>query len=484
MKINQLRLTFTSIALTLSWLFALLGLIVYIQNLNQYFFVSRSLFIFPNFFWNILDTLKISIDTSIRLMLWGTSFFVFLFVDFTINYTSFIKKQNRYLLELVLIVWFVFVSLIYDPVLYERIYYSFLSVNSTHLNFEQFYNLQAVFHFTTSFVNILLIFASITILLRFYIRNRKYIYFNRPLKRTVISLIIIVIVYLMLFTGAPYFLKTVSLLSQTIRYQRINLGVFDSLYSFIPYIMLFTLLFTFYIVFDQRRFVIENENKDLKILRDVSVANSSSRIFTHSVKNQLVAILADTEQLLETLDKNNVSYKLAHSIKESTQHTIQHVNDLRHFMDNLVVELKPTHLDAFIQSLNFNKLFSKEIAYIPYFESESICLIDAQLMQEALLVIIKNAIDAMSQNKGTIRINTKDTDKFAIIEICDTGCGIDKKDIEKIFDPFFSTKPSRTNWGVGLTFSQKIVMAHHGRIQVESKLNSGTCFSIYLPIIE
>ena len=153
-------------------------------------------------------------------------------------------------------------------------------------------------------------------------------------------------------------------------------------------------------------------------------------------------------------------------------------------MDNLVVELKPTHLDAFIQSLNFNKLFGKEITYSPHFESESICLIDAQLMQEALLVIIKNAIDAMSKNKGTIRINTKDTDKFAIIEICDTGSGIDKKDIEKIFDPFFSTKPSRTNWGVGLTFTQKIVMAHHGRIQVESKLNSGTCFSIYLPIIE
>ena len=82
-----------------------------------------------------------------------------------------------------------------------------------------------------------------------------------------------------------------------------------------------------------------------------------------------MAILADTEQLLETLDKNNVSYELAHSIKESTQHTIQHVNDLRHFMDNLVVELKPTHLDAFIQSLNFNKLLGKEFTYSPHFES-------------------------------------------------------------------------------------------------------------------
>lgn len=484
MKINQLRLTFTSIALTLSWLFALLGLIVYIQNLNQYFFVSRSLFIFPTFFWNILDTLKISVDMSIRLMLWGTCLFIFLFVDFTINYTSFIKKQNRHLLELALFLWFILISIVYDPFLYEKIYVYFLSVESTRLNFEQFYNLQTVFHFATSFINNLFIFSSIYILLRFYIRNRKYVYFNRPLKRTVISLIIIVMVYLTLFTGAPYFLKTVSLLSQTIRYQRINLGVFNSLYSFIPYIMLFTLIFTFYIVFDQRRFVLESENKDLKILRDISVANSSSRIFTHSVKNQLVAILADTEQLLETLDKNNASYELAHSIKESTQHTIQHVNDLRHFMDNLVVELKPTHLDAFIQSLNFHKHLNQQIEYIPHFDSGSICLIDTQLMQEALLVIIKNAIDALGKNKGTIRINTKHTDKFAIIEICDTGSGIDKKDIEKIFDPFFSTKPSRTNWGVGLTFSQKIVMAHHGRIQVESKLNAGTCFSIYLPVIE
>lgn len=75
-------------------------------------------------------------------------------------------------------------------------------------------------------------------------------------------------------------------------------------------------------------------------------------------------------------------------------------------------------------------------------------------------------------------------DKYVIIKICDNGTGISKEDMDKIFDPFFSTKPSRYNWGVGLTFSQKIALAHHGRIEVESKINSGTCFSIYLPIID
>lgn len=68
----------------------------------------------------------------------------------------------------------------------------------------------------------------------------------------------------------------------------------------------------------------------------------------------------------------------------------------------------------------------------------------------------------------------------ALIEICDTGCGIKPENLERIFDPFFTTKSSGT--GVGLSLVKRIVNAHHGMVRVKSTAGQVTCFSIYLPI--
>lgn len=484
MKINQFRLSYTTIALTLSWLVALLGLIVYIQKLNQYFFVSKQIFIFPNFFWTFIHSLNLNINQSIRLMLWGTNLFTFLIVDFTLTYTGLFKKKYRKVGFFLLVSWFFLLIIIYDPSTYEIFYKSQFSIMSSRLDFEQFYILQKYLHYMTSLVNFLLLFSSIVIMIRFYYSNRKYAFFSRPLRLTVIALIIVVIVYLFVFSGFPYFLKTVAVLSNTIRYQRIDLGVFNFLFGYIPYLMILTLVFTFFIVFDQRRFVVENENRNLKILRDVSMAHSSSRIFTHSVKNQLVAILADTEILMEQLESQDKSYELAYSIKNSTLQTIQHLNDLRRFMDSSIVELKEVDFDDFVGSIDFKSLKSQSIEFKLELNSHTMCLVDKELLGEALMVILKNAVEAIGLNKGVIKISTVQVNKYVLLSICDSGSGIARDDLDKIFDPFFSTKPSRYNWGVGLTFSQKIVFAHHGRIEVESKLNSGTCFSIYLPNVD
>lgn len=108
-------------------------------------------------------------------------------------------------------------------------------------------------------------------------------------------------------------------------------------------------------------------------------------------------------------------------------------------------------------------------------------------VQQVLMNLILNARDAMLPHGGVLTIKAQDADASGQIEIADTGCGIDRADLEKIFEPFFTTKndknsPSRhSGAGLGLVFCKRIIDEHGGCISVESKPAEGTTFKITLP---
>ena len=82
-------------------------------------------------------------------------------------------------------------------------------------------------------------------------------------------------------------------------------------------------------------------------------------------------------------------------------------------------------------------------------------------------------------NGGTILIRTTASENSVVIEIEDTGYGIPKESLDKIFDLYFTTKEDGT--GMGLSIANQIVAAHRGRIEVESQVNVGTIFRVILP---
>jgi len=109
---------------------------------------------------------------------------------------------------------------------------------------------------------------------------------------------------------------------------------------------------------------------------------------------------------------------------------------------------------------------------------------DEQLIQEVLMNLLLNAMDAVTDNGG-IRIETGiQTQNHIYITIEDKGTGISDEDLEKIFDPFYTTKESGEGTGLGLSVSLGIVETHGGSIQVKSKLENGTTFKIILPVKE
>jgi PAS domain S-box-containing protein len=105
--------------------------------------------------------------------------------------------------------------------------------------------------------------------------------------------------------------------------------------------------------------------------------------------------------------------------------------------------------------------------------------IDAQQMQQVLVNLIKNAIQAMTKG-GTLTVQTGETSDNVWVSVTDTGGGIPQEQINRIFEPFYTTKKKGS--GLGLMIVQRIVRAHGGRIEVESQVGRGTTFRIWLPL--
>ena len=86
------------------------------------------------------------------------------------------------------------------------------------------------------------------------------------------------------------------------------------------------------------------------------------------------------------------------------------------------------------------------------------------------------------KGKGQIKIATALVDHQVRISISDTGTGITKEHLDKIFDPGFTTKGVGVGTGLGLSISARIIQDHKGTIEVESEVGKGTTFAISLPV--
>ncbi len=107
--------------------------------------------------------------------------------------------------------------------------------------------------------------------------------------------------------------------------------------------------------------------------------------------------------------------------------------------------------------------------------------LDATQMQQVLVNLIKNAMQAMTRGGG-LTLQTGGNDDGVWVSVTDTGEGIPQEQINRIFEPFYTTKKKGS--GLGLMIVQRIVRAHNGRIELESHVGRGTTFRIWLPLHE
>jgi len=180
---------------------------------------------------------------------------------------------------------------------------------------------------------------------------------------------------------------------------------------------------------------------------------------------------------------------LAHFI-EQFDHLNQMINDLILLskFDSTQVELKiaPLRLDLLIQDLChlFQVLAEQKNLSLEIGPLEEVTMIgDRVRLQQLFTNMIDNAIKYTP--KGSIHVTVEKNERAALVKIMDTGIGIPKEEQEKIFKRFYRMDKSRSREtggvGLGLSIAEWIVHAHHGRIEIDSELNKGSTFTVYLP---
>jgi signal transduction histidine kinase len=143
---------------------------------------------------------------------------------------------------------------------------------------------------------------------------------------------------------------------------------------------------------------------------------------------------------------------------------------------DLLKNLKST-LNIVNNEIRYNADVEIEIPNLPEIE----CL-PTQLNQVFLNLIV-NAAQAVKPNvRGLIKISARELNESVMITFSDNGQGIDKANILKIFNPFYTTKEVGKGTGLGLSVSHGIIQKHNGKIEVESKIGEGTVFTLTLPI--
>ena len=106
---------------------------------------------------------------------------------------------------------------------------------------------------------------------------------------------------------------------------------------------------------------------------------------------------------------------------------------------------------------------------------------DESQLKQVIINLLSNAFDAIA-GEGTISISTQVQDEGVELTIADSGCGIPDESREKLFEPFYTTKPVGQGVGIGLSTCYAIVQQHGGSIRVDSTVGEGASFHVLLPL--
>ena len=222
------------------------------------------------------------------------------------------------------------------------------------------------------------------------------------------------------------------------------------------------------------------EQRLLQSERLATVGKFASQV-AHEIRNPLSSISLNIEMLDDEI--RNASDE-ARSLIRSVQKELDRLNDLvgeyLQFARFPKPSLKRARVDDVIQDVarTFKPKSSIRLETSLMPATPEVWL-DDNLLRQALDNLVRNGAEAI-EGDGTIRIETDTIDRFLVIRVRDTGCGIPAEIQAKLFEPFFTTKPQGT--GLGLATTQQIIFEHNGHLLVESDPGKGTTFTILLPL--
>jgi len=236
--------------------------------------------------------------------------------------------------------------------------------------------------------------------------------------------------------------------------------------------------------------VTEKRSKEARLRRAESLASLTTLAagVAHEIKNPLGSMGIHLQ-----LIQKKIAGKESIDPKEIAQHLdviSEEVDRLNRIAVDFLFAVKP--MDTRLEDGDLNAVIAELLDFVrPELDQAGVKVesdlssavpimrIDSRFIKQALLNLIKNAVAAMPDG-GTLRVETRRAGNEVLVRISDTGTGIPEEIMDKIFEPYFTTKPFGT--GLGLTIVFKIVKEHFGDISVTSRPGEGTSVTISLPV--
>lgn len=213
----------------------------------------------------------------------------------------------------------------------------------------------------------------------------------------------------------------------------------------------------------------------------------------HEINNPMAAVLGYTQLILEEMEEDNPEgsshYEELKAIERESLRIREIVRNLLDFARERELKREESDINEVLKETLALTIHLSEksgiVTETDYGEGIPDIMVDKNQLKQVFLNIINNACHAMERG-GKLRISTSlfepsPDEKYIHIRFKDTGCGIEKGALERIFDPFFSTKGERGT-GLGLSVSYGIIRNHGGEILVDSREGEGTEFTVRLPV--
>jgi len=231
------------------------------------------------------------------------------------------------------------------------------------------------------------------------------------------------------------------------------------------------------------------ERRLLQAERLATIGEMSAKI-AHEIKNPLSSISLNTELLYDEINNSNGNVNKSKDIEEMIQSIMSEVDRLTEISDEYLQYARFPALEPQQGSVNgvlieLAKFLKEEITQrgIVLKEDYGTDLpnipLDKNQLKQSFLNILKNSFDAMTTN-GRLNISTKLKDNNVEVCFSDSGPGISERELQKIFNPFYSTKVNGS--GLGLALTQKIIEEHGGDISCTSIMGVGTITKVSFPI--
>jgi two-component system, NtrC family, sensor histidine kinase HydH len=209
--------------------------------------------------------------------------------------------------------------------------------------------------------------------------------------------------------------------------------------------------------------------------------------FIHEIKNHISTLGLNLQLLGEDFSepqnpRERRALERIHRLQGEYRRLVDISNDFLRFARSQKLQQQPTRLDDMVgEMVDFFTPTAKQagikITWYPNSAMPEVQL-DRDLFKQALLNLMLNAEQAMPEG-GELILQAHVQPGWLCLDVIDTGCGIPPDQLEKIFQPFHTTKPDGS--GLGLATTQKIIRAHGGTIGVVSEVGRGTKFTIQLP---